>query len=85
MLPKDAAISAQSQLIPHLALRKKIYQFPIINDADYIIFSPNEGNYPLTTKDFSIKIEDLINSRQWKISYTDAQLTILKKIKPPSV
>lgn len=37
-IPRDAAVSAMSDLVPHLSARKDIYLFPIVNDADYILF-----------------------------------------------
>lgn len=36
LIPPDAAISTQSNLLPFFAFRKRIYQFPRIDDATYI-------------------------------------------------
>ena len=78
-LPKDAKISAQSQLIPHLVLRKTVYQFPIVKDAEYILYSPHENNYPLTEIEFKTQIEYLIKENNWKLYFEDQQLIVLKK------
>lgn len=40
-IPDGASVSAMSDLVPHLASRQGIYLFPIVNDADYIIFDPD--------------------------------------------
>jgi len=37
-IPGDAAVSAMSDLVPHLSARKDIYLFPIVKDAEYIFF-----------------------------------------------
>jgi uncharacterized membrane protein len=37
LIPTNAAVSAQSPFVPHLAEREHIYQYPIIKDAGYII------------------------------------------------
>ena len=37
-IPRNAAVSAMSDLVPHLSARKDIYLFPIVKDAEYILF-----------------------------------------------
>jgi hypothetical protein len=36
-IPDDAAVSAQSPFVPHLAERKNIYQFPRVLDAEFVL------------------------------------------------
>ena len=83
-IPKNAIVSAQSPFIPHLALREKIYQFPIIKDADFIIFSRKEDLYPIKDiQTFNKLISKLEKSMIWVIKYSDDDITILeKRIKP---
>ena len=78
-IPKDAIVSAQSPFVPHLSLRKNIYQFPIIKNADYIIYFKNENCYPLTKEEFDSNIIELEHSKDWIILYNES-ITILKKI-----
>lgn len=57
-LPNNAIISANSNAIPHLAMREKIYHFPRVDDAEYIVlYLPS--TYPLSREDFETKIEEL--------------------------
>jgi uncharacterized membrane protein len=78
-LPQDAKISAQSQLIPHLVLRKTIYQFPLVKDAEYVLYSPLENNYPLTEAAFIAQIEGLKKQNNWTIHFEDKNIVLLKK------
>jgi len=78
-LPKDAIVSAQSQFLPHLALRDHIYQFPIIKDAEYIVYSCVEDTYPMDRYDFEILTRGLEEFSTWKVHYKSDFLTILKK------
>jgi len=78
-IPKDAKVSAQSPFVAHLSLRENIYLFPIIKNADYIIYSRKEGCYPLSKEEFNSKIIELEHSKDWKIIYNNG-VTILKKI-----
>lgn len=78
-IPKDAKVSAQSPFVPHLSLRENIFQFPIIRNADYIIYSRNESSYPLSQDEFEVKINTLEQSNDWEILY-NKELVILKKV-----
>jgi uncharacterized membrane protein len=79
-IPKDAKVSAQSPFVPHLSLREDIYQFPIIKNAEYIVYARTEGYYPLSKEEFESKVNELENSMDWKILYND-DVIILKKIR----
>ena len=78
-IPSEAIVSAQSQFVPHLALRDKIYQFPIIKDAEYIIYSPLENTYPLSKEEFESAINPVLHSEKWKTVFNNDALVILEK------
>lgn len=78
LIPHDAIVSAQSPFLPHLALRDKIYQFPTINDAEYIVFSEKENSYPLSRTDFNRYIENLMKSPDFEVLSSEP-LVVLKK------
>lgn len=78
-IPKDAVISSQSPFLPHLALRDNIYQFPIIKDAGYIIYSKNEEKYPMKEDAFYSFTAELENSPDWIIINKDEDIVILRK------
>jgi uncharacterized membrane protein len=78
-IPGDAPVSAQSPFIPHLSLRDKIYQFPIVKDAEYIVLSEKEGKYPLDEESFNIEIMRLMASDEWETWYKSEDLVILRK------
>lgn len=52
-LPKDASVSSQNNLIPHFSHREKVYLFPKIDDADYLIFDlhPGQDNWNFYSQD----------------------------------
>jgi uncharacterized membrane protein len=78
-IPEDAVVSAQSPFLPHLALRDKVYQFPMIKDAEYIVFSRLEGTYPLKQDDFDILTTGLERFSNWETVQSHESMTILKK------
>ncbi|MBI4929121.1 MAG: DUF2079 domain-containing protein [Bacteroidetes bacterium] len=79
LIPGDAKVSAQSSFIPHLAFRDYIYQFPVVNDADYVIFSYEENPYPLSKQSFVVQATMLMNADEWKKIYEKNEMVILKR------
>lgn len=67
MIPTDAIVSAQSSFVPHLALRDKIYTFPKVKDAEFVIITPYEGKYPINDSIFRIELNELLKSDEWKV------------------
>lgn len=68
LIPPDAAISVTSSLAPHLSFRDKIYLYPIIKDAKYLVLMQDRqdnfidpGSLP-AGKDFGILIRAYVNS-----------------------
>ncbi|MGB1004085.1 MAG: DUF2079 domain-containing protein [Salibacteraceae bacterium] len=77
-LPINAIISAQGPFVPHVAYRDKVYQFPVIKDAEYIVFSDNEDYYVTSKNEFKTVTDSLRKSENWVITYDNA-ITILRK------
>jgi uncharacterized membrane protein len=54
LIPPDASVSAQSNLVAHLAHRRSLFVLPDVNHADYILFDafdPNRGPQPQALED----------------------------------
>jgi uncharacterized membrane protein len=79
-IPGDAALSVQTHLAPHAALREKIYLYPEINDAEYILLQLNgPGFYPLTKEEFLKMKDSLLESKRWIQTWQKDSLIILQK------
>ena len=70
IIPKETIISAQSKLLPHFCNRTKVYLFPVIKDAKYILIDITETNtYPLDKAGFDKEISNLKTNGSWEILY----------------
>jgi len=66
-IPKEAVVSAESSLVPHLAARKYIYVFPRLGDAEYIALSPKDSvTFPVNLMEYELLIKRLDNSYLYK-------------------
>lgn len=78
-IPQDAAVSAQSPIVPHVANRNKIYMFPEIYDSQYIVLSPYLNTYPLKPEAVINYINEFKNSPDWQLEKEVNKLIIFKK------
>ena len=77
-IPPEANVSAQSPFVPHLALRDNIYEFPMIKDASFIVYSEKEDFYNTSKQEFQAKTDSLKASKDWEVLFDD-ELIILKR------
>lgn len=77
-IPRNTIVSAQGPFMPHVAYRDNLYQFPIIKDAEYIIFSENEKYFVTSEEEFNHKTDSLKSSSNWDIIFNKG-VTILKR------
>ncbi len=79
IIPEKAAVSAQSMFVPHLCLRPKIYQFPLVNDAEYILLSLRKNFYPLQQQTYTDSLKSLLKSSEWEKIYAQDDVWLLHR------
>jgi uncharacterized membrane protein len=79
-IPLDAVVSAQSPAVPHLALRPTVYQFPIVHEAEYLVFLPTESPYPLDAMTYSETLRVLRGDPGWEIFRVSDGCVVLKRV-----
>jgi uncharacterized membrane protein len=78
-IPKEASVSSSTNLAPRLALRDKIYHFPHVKDADYIVVLKSVGTYPLSLEKYKEVLDKLIQSPEYRIANETEDILVLKK------
>jgi uncharacterized membrane protein len=78
-LPACAVVSTQSAFLPHLAIRDKVYEFPLINDAEYVVLSKFESPYPLTKDAYDELVTSLCASGSWIVERDDVILLLHRR------
>jgi uncharacterized membrane protein len=66
-IPPDAPISAQVKLYPHLSNRVIAYQFPDVNDAEYVFLDVTTGTWPIHPNDLKLKVQELLDSGEFGV------------------
>ncbi len=78
-VPSSAAVSAQSPLVPHLANREKIYLFPEVYDAEYIVLDTSLSTYPIAPGTLKDLISKYKKSKYWKVKSETKSLIIFQR------
>ena len=79
LIPPSAAVSAQTSLLPHLALREEVYQFPLIHNATYIVLLPLVDYYPLSQVEWQEQLKAIQHSEQWELISDFPEIVIFRK------
>jgi len=80
LIPENVVVSASSPLIPHLCNRQRIYQFPVVRDAEYIaIFKGSGGVYPLGAERLKEEIELFKKRAGYCIVRENEDIILLKR------
>jgi len=78
LIPTAATVSTSPAIASHLAYCNKLYHFPIIKDAGYIVLLKANSTYPLSAEEFSKKEKELKSNASFQILYDKNDLLILK-------
>jgi uncharacterized membrane protein len=79
-IPDTAAVSCQSFIVPHLAFRDKIYQFPLVKDAQYILLVDNNRTYPLDKWMFKDELLYYLNRRvKYEVAFAGGNVYLFYK------
>lgn len=77
-IPADAKVSASASILPHLAQRMYIYEFPKVDDAQYITAFTYHDYFEVTDSDYFQSINQYIFSPEWNIVANDFPALVLK-------
>ena len=82
VIPAGARVSATSPLVPHLAERPFIYQFPYVADADYIAALRHAAPFPLTAATLDAQLAEYRASVRWRVVLDQGALLVLRRVHP---
>lgn len=85
MVPKNASVAAQNNLLPHLSHRRLIYLWPNNRDAQYIVFDLHKGqnNWNFYNGNLEIakgEFKELVNKGKYTIVASSGDAYLLKII-----
>lgn len=79
LIPPDVPLSASEVLVPHLAFRDSIYQFPVVKNAEFIMILRHSQSYPLNAEELIRESERLLHDKSWLLLYNKNNTLIFRK------
>ncbi|MCS7152908.1 MAG: DUF2079 domain-containing protein [Bacteroidia bacterium] len=84
LIPREAPVSALSQLAPHIPPRTGYYHYPAIQDAQYIALLRGSTNpWPLSPQELAQHIQNLESSPEWEKVWDKDSLIIFRRKSSP--
>jgi uncharacterized membrane protein len=84
LIPGDAAVTATNSLGAHLSARKRIFSFPLVEEANWVALDdehPSLGDQ--NARDDAVpQIEQLVRSPAWQVVFSQDGIYILRRVKP---
>jgi uncharacterized membrane protein len=83
-IPGDASVTAQSSIVPHLAGRAQIYNYPGNGDPrsaspDYFVFSLGLGDYPFSGGGLAREIDGFLQRKDYGLYKRESGAFVFKK------
>ncbi len=72
-------VATQSNLVPQISHRNKIYRYPTVKDAKYILLDVNLEPWPLSEGGYKNRLEGLLKSGDWGLVYSKAGVVLFER------
>jgi hypothetical protein len=79
LIPDDAAVSGTGLIIPHLAYREKVYYFPNVRDAEYLVLFKEGDYYPVSKEVFEAKVAEIRSQPDWQQIHETREVVLFKR------
>jgi len=86
LIPANASVSAQDELVPHLSHRHYIYQYPYMSEqSSYVVLDTKGDTYPFAVgskglHDYQQSVEDLLHSGKFHVIFQEDGYLVLQRI-----
>jgi hypothetical protein len=78
-IPPDAPVSAQSNLFPHVSQRERVYVFPAVEDAAYVLLDVAGPSAPLYPDDLFDEAAALLLGARFELLGADDGLLLFRR------
>jgi len=75
-IPPEAAVSAQWRLNPHVSQRERVYQYPDVRDAEYILLDVTINSWPQHPNDLYRDVQALLAGEWGVVAAQDGWLLL---------
>lgn len=77
-IPDKSSLSSQANLLPHFSHREKIYRFPQVDDAEYVLVDINSNKWPCSDEEFAKSITSFKTNTNYDLIFEQDGYMIFK-------
>lgn len=77
-IPSQASVSAQGPFVAHLTNRERLYEFPAVKDADYILLDSRANEWPLDEGEYLERSQALM-SGHYGVVLSNGSVLLLRR------
>ncbi|MFN8535261.1 MAG: DUF2079 domain-containing protein [Dehalococcoidia bacterium] len=78
-VPPDASVSAQENLAPHLSRRERLYLFPALHGADFVILDNEGGTFPVDRGAWDRETGELLRNPLYRLAVEDSGFALFER------
>jgi uncharacterized membrane protein len=78
LVPADTSVSTTRNLLTWFSERERVYRFPEIGDADYVLFDPRELRYPAVYDGDGAELTRLLASPGYRLISSDGGVLLFR-------
>ncbi len=82
LIPPEASVSAQANLYPHIAHRRRAYFFPALNDAEYVWLDVTSSSFPISVSRLNSEIQFLLERGAYGVKAAQDGYLLLQRGAP---
>ncbi|GIW08474.1 MAG: hypothetical protein KatS3mg060_3279 [Dehalococcoidia bacterium] len=78
-IPPEASVAAQENLAPHLSRRERLYLFPALHGAEYVILDNEGGTFPIDRPTWDREVSELLRNPLYRLVADEAGFALFQK------
>jgi len=84
-IPKNASLSAQADLVPHVSQREEIYTFPNLHGAEYVWLDTTASPWPLDKGQYDRAVAQLRRNGLYELTFEDDGYMLFRRRSEPQI
>jgi hypothetical protein len=80
LIPPEASLSASAALAPHVSQRSKLYVFPAVLDADFVLLDITASPAPTSAGDVFLHVRTLLREGNWRVALAESGVLLLQRV-----
>ena len=81
IIPNDpsVAVCAQTSFVPRFSIRDDIYEFPVLENAQFVFLVEKANTYPISREEYEVEVKKLITNPNWELKFDGKDVKVYQR------